>query len=705
MKKVFYFTLIWPVLFFFCQSSQGKTTRPADKVSIVERFPVNVRNDFYKGNREPFQPSQLLKLPVGSIEPGGWIRRQLELQKDGLCGHLGEISAWLQKENNAWLQEGGAWGWEEVPYWLRGYGDLAYLLGDEEMKNEAFFWIENILKSQREDGNFGPTIQNNGKQDFWPNMIVLRIMQSYYEYTQDQRVIDFMLKYSAFQLSVPDEDFLTSYWENARGGDNLWSVIWLYNLTGDTRLLELTEKIHRDTRKWSEPGLSDSHNVNITQGFREPATYYLVSRDSAMLSASYNIQNLVRSLFGPVPGGMFGGDEVGRHGKNDPRQGAETCGFVEQMASDEIMLQISGDPFWADHCENVAFNSFPASMMPDLKALRYLTCPNHVVSDAKDHSPGIHNSGSFMVMNPFSSRCCQHNHGFGWPYYAEHLVMATPDNGLATLLYNTCETTAKVGNGTPIRLDEQTHYPFDEQIRFTLHTPEKVTFPLYLRIPAWCEKATVSVNGTTLAVLPVAGQYVCISREWSANDEIVLNLPMEVTTQEWAVNKKATSQNWAANKNSVSLNYGPLTLSLRIEESYKQVDNSETAYSDAQWQEGVDVSKWPAHEIYPASAWNYALVMPATVSVTRKPWPADDMPFTQENSPLEFKVQGHQVPVWTIDEYGLCGLLPDAAAARSPPVDELTLIPMGAARLRISVFPEVRNMKNAQLIIYRNLQK
>ncbi|KAA6338487.1 hypothetical protein EZS27_013510 [termite gut metagenome] len=662
-------TLMILVLSLFSHRSPQETT-------VVERFPVNVRNDFYTGNRDPFQPSQLLKLPVGSIEPGGWIRRQLELQKDGLCGHLGEISAWLQKENNAWLQKGGEWGWEEVPYWLRGYGDLAYLLGDEDMKKEAFFWVENILKTQREDGNFGPAYSNNGKQDFWPNMIALWIMQSYYEYTHEQRVIDFMLKYSAYQLTVPDEDFLSSYWENCRGGDNLWSVIWLYNLTGDRRLLELAEKIHRNTKKWSQPTLPDWHNVNIAQGVREPATYYLVSRDSAMLSASYHVQNLARSMFGQVPGGMFGADEVGRIGKTDPRQGTETCGFVEQMASDEIMLQISGDPYWADHCENVAFNSFPAALMPDLRTLRYITCPNHVVSDAKNHSPGIVNAGPFMVMTPFSSRCCQHNHGFGWSYYAEHLVMATPDNGLATLLYNSCKTTAKVGNGIQIELEEQTHYPFEEQIRFTLHTPREVTFPLYLRIPSWCEKASAKINGKKIAVQPVAGSYVRISRKWASGDIIVLNTPMKISTHEWT-----------ANKNSVSLNYGPLTLSLRIKESYKQVDSRETAIGDSKWQENADATKWPAYEIYPESAWNYALVMPATVSVTRKSWTADDMPFTQENSPLEFKARGRQVPAWTTDEYGLCGVLPAPDAGKSPQTDEITLIPMGAARLRISVFP------------------
>lgn len=643
----------------------------------VDRLPVAVQNDFYVSNRAPLQPQQFIKLPAGTIQPEGWLKQQLELQRNGLNGHLGEISAWLQKKDNAWLETGGQWGWEEVPYWLRGYANLAYIVQDNEMMNEARFWIENILKSQREDGNFGPVHSNDGKQDFWPNMIVLWIMQSYYEYSNDERVIDFMTKYCNYLLTVPDEDFLYSYWENSRGGDNLWSVAWLYNRTGDRNLLTLGEKIHKNTADWTKSTqLPNWHNVNVAQCFREPATYFMFTGDSSMLSASYNVQSLVRRAFGQVPGGMFGADENARIGFFDPRQGTETCGFVEQMASDEIMLQISGDPYWAENCEDVAFNSYPAALMPDYKALRYITSPNHVVSDSKNHHPGIDNSGPFLSMNPFSSRCCQHNHGFGWPYYTENLIYATPDNGLAAILYNACKAKVKVGNGTEVTIQEQTNYPFEETIRFTLTTPENVTFPLYLRIPSWCKNASITVNGEKLNADLIAGKYAGITREWSDADEIVLTVPMEINYRQWQVNK-----------NSVSVDYGPLSLSLKIDEDYQQKDSRETAIGDSKWQEGADASAWPTYEIYPASSWNYALQTSAPITVERKEWPFNNNPFTLTTVPLEFKAKGRLIPEWKVDEYGLCGVLPYEDARKAEAVDEITLIPMGAARLRIASFP------------------
>lgn len=667
-----------------CAVAMGLTATAAKDghtvVRVVDRPDNTATSNNYVNARAPLRQQSFIKLPAGSVKPRGWVGRYLQLQRDGLTGHLGEISAWLDKHNNAWLVSGGDHGWEEVPYWLKGYSDLAYLLNDRKMLDETHVWIEAILNSQREDGSFGPVNVNKGRPELWAQMIALSTLQTYYEYSHDARVIGLMTRYFKWQLALPDDKFLKDYWENSRGGDNLYTVLWLYNRTGDKFLLELARKIHRNTANWHQAtALPNWHNVNVAQCFREPATYYMLTGDTAMLRASYNTHRLIRRIFGQVPGGMFGADENARMGYIDPRQGVETCGMVEQMASDEIMLRFTGDPYWAENCEDVAFNTYPAAVMPDFRALRYITSPNMVVSDSKNHSPGIQNPGPFLSMNPFSSRCCQHNHAQGWPYYAENLIYATPDNGVAAVMYAACTAEVRVADGRAVTLTEETHYPFADTISFKIERG-RARFPLYLRIPTWTQEAEVWVNGQRMGTPPVAGKYYVISRDWNRGDRVVLRLPMRLTARRWSLNK-----------NSVSVNYGPLTLSLKIRERYVKCDSRKTAIGDSRWQAGADASLWPTTEIYPGSPWNYALVEGGSllhgIRLTRKPWPADDFPFALQSVPLEFSALARRVPSWTIDETGLCGVLPDEDAAKAPVIDEVTLVPMGAARLRISAFP------------------
>lgn len=690
----FLFTTVLCALLLCSQSIHAQ--KDALKVSLLQRPSIASLNKYYTSNKAPLQPLCFIKLPVGAIKPEGWILKYLELQRDGLTGKLGEISTWLDKKNNAWFSGNGQgdYGWEEVPYWLKGYGNLGYILKDQKIIDETKSWLEKVFQSQRKDGFFGPGEVERNQQneiikipDLWPNMIMLWCLQSYYEYNNDVRVIPFMTNYFKWQLTVPDSLLLRTYWENSRGGDNLYSIYWLYDHTGGKWLLDLGNKIFRNTANWDQANnLPNWHNVNIAQCFREPATYYMQTRDSSLLNATYNDFHLVRNIYGQVPGGMFGADENARKGYTDPRQAVETCGMVEQMASDEILTGITGDPMWADNCENVAFNTYPAAVMPDFKGLRYLTAPNMVISDSKDHAPGIQNEGPFLMMNPFSSRCCQHNHSQGWPYYEEHLWMATPDNGIAAILYNSSEVSAKVGNrtGHTVRLKQTTHYPFDENIKIEINTSSAIDFPLYLRIPKWCDDPVVMVNGKTINTNGVANSYIRLENKWKQGDVVELTLPMKLSVQ-----------TWTENKNSVSVNYGPLTFSLKIDEDYVKMDSKKSAIGDSKWQADVDQSKWPAYEIYPASMWNYGLdlnnePLSKQFKITRRSWPANDFPFTQKDVPIIIKAQGKIIPEWTLDKYGLCGVLPESPVAVDTKEQTIEMIPMGAARLRISAFPVVR---------------
>ncbi len=657
-------------------------------VQAVDRPNGTAGNAHYVSNRAPLQPSALIKLPIGAIRPDGWLRRQLELQADGMMGHLGEISRFLKREGNAWLSPTGegSQGWEEVPYWLKGYLNTALVLGDEKMIAEAKIWLEGALASQKEDGWFGPdqdrggaATRLKGRDDLWPNMIMLFCLQDWYDATGDARVIELMTRYFRYLMTVPEEKYLLGYWPKMRGGDQLYSIYWLYNRTGEEWLLELAAKNHRRTARWDE-GLPNWHNVNIAQCFGEGATWWLQSGNQSDLESANRNWLEVRRLYGQVPGGMFGSDENCRPGCDDPRQAVETCGIVEEMLSDEILLAITGDLTWADRCEDAAYNSLPAALTEDLRALRYLTAPNQPLSDAQNHSPGIQNGGAMYHYSPHRHRCCQHNHGHGWPYFAQHLWYATPDDGLATVFYSESTVTAKVGEeGNAVRIRQRTLYPFSQRVGLTVELDRATDFPLYLRVPGWCEDPHLRIAGEPWPVKVEPGQYIRIARTWHDFDEIVLDLPMSIELRRWE-----------ENHDSVSVSLGPLTYSLLIAEERRRSER------EAPWME------W---ELLPASPWNYALKLeeakpdPGELAygfeLVGSDWPENDIPWTPESVPVKLRASARKVPQWQLDRHGLCAELQDSPVKTDELDETITLIPMGAARLRVTAFPFVGDGEDA----------
>jgi hypothetical protein len=193
-----------------------------------------------------------------------------------------------------------------------------------------------------------------------------------------------------------------------------------------------------------------------------------------------------------------------------------------------------------------------------------------------------------------------------------------------------------------------------------------VAFPLFLPLPSWCRAPTLAINGESQKFTAAPGGWLRIDRAWQNGDLIRLDLPMQISIR-----------TWERNHDSVSIDRGPLTYSLRIEEQYEQ--------------SGGDTN-WPGWEIHPASPWNYALVLnpgapQASFEVITSDWPDGDMPFTLNGTPIELRAKGRRVPEWRIDRFGLVAPLQDSPVQTAEPEEPLRLVPMGAARLRISAFP------------------
>jgi len=226
----------------------------------------------------------------------------LDRQRDGMCGNLTEISAWLQKDGNAWLSKDGEgkYGWEEVPYWLRGFIELAYVTNDPKLIAESQVWIDGCsgasatmaISARTSSGKMAPAISGR-------TCSCLFALQSYHEYSNDPRVLQLMTKYFQFQHDLPDDKFFCHPVAGPFVGVNIWyGVYWLYNRTGDAFLLDLATRIDHVMINWRQKGnLPRWHNVDIAECFREPATYYLQSKKPEDLQCSYDNFSEVRQRY------------------------------------------------------------------------------------------------------------------------------------------------------------------------------------------------------------------------------------------------------------------------------------------------------------------------------------------------------------------------------------------------------------------------
>ena len=651
--------------------------------SILGTHAKDNRNSHYTTNQAPLLAQPYTALPLGAIKPKGFLLKQLELQRDGLTGHLDSIYSLVCGNNNGWLGGTGD-GWERGPYWIDGLIPLAYQLNDPILKAKAQKWIEWSINNQREDGYFGPRplpeghpkikgTQQDQREDWWPKMVMLKALQQYFTATNDERVIQLMLKYFKYQQEILPTFPLGhwTYWGEQRGGDNLAIVYWLYNITHEKFLLDLAEIIHKQTFNWTEiysgnvirrlNPLPDLHCVNVAQGIKEPIIYYQQHAEQKYLDAVKKGLEALKDCHGFV-NGMYGADEH-LHG-NDPTQGSELCSAVELMYSFESILPISGDAFYADYLEKIAYNVLPTQITDNYQRKQYFQQVNQVrITDESRNFMDDH-TGHLVFGTTTGYPCCVSNMHQGWPKFVQSLWFSTADNGLAALVYGPSEVTLKVADGENITVTESTGYPFQENIQFSFRTKTKTRFPFHLRIPEWCKNPDLTINGNKTEWTSVKN-IIILNREWSDGDQVELSLSMEFRYSNWY-------------ENSVGIERGPLVYALKIEEEWREV--AKPAFDDTYW------------EVFPKSPWNYALIKS---EIDQNKLQAEvkkeiaDYPWNLENAPISVKTKGKRMPMWEI-ERGSAGKIPSPSwPPRTPEKteEEIYLIPYGCTTLRIAEFP------------------
>ncbi len=618
-------------------------------------------------NRAPLAITPFAALPLGSIQPQGWLLTQCQLQRDGLTGQAEEVYASDLGTNSAWLGGAGE-NWEKSPYYFKGLIPLAYTLNDAGLKTKAQKWMDWLLTHQGSDGYLGPASNNN----WWPRMPATYALRDYYEATGDARVPTVLSNYFHYMIAkLPGRPL--AGWGKSRAGDEMDVALWLYNRNGDASLLTLVNLLHQQAYDWVDIFSSNhfmaygtdnqpKHNVNVAQALKFPAVYYEYSKQAGDRNALYlGLDNLMREH--GLALGINSGTEL--LSGNSSIQGVELCSIVEAMLSLETSIFVTGDATLADRLEQITFNALPAALANDIKGIQYYTLPNNPVVITGGH--GFNQDyANATVPGPNSGYpCCRYNFHMGWPKFLQNSWAATSDGGLALLTYGPMTVKATVA-GQPVQIAVDTAYPFEEQVRLHLNlTNRPANFPLQLRIPAWCTNATVTVNGQ-LQTGGAPGTFLRLPRTWTNGDLVVVNLPMSIQTQ-------------SGPSRAVAINRGPLVYSLRIGENWtlNTPDPLGLGFNE--------------YLIAATTPWNYALQLNLTnpaASFVFTNLTASTNPFDPAEVPVSLLAQARRVPAWGLGWNGTQAFEPPLSpVASTNALQSVQLVPFGSQHLRLTWLP------------------
>src|SRR5262245_41327459 len=214
-------------------------------------------------------------------------------------------------------------------------------------------------------------------------MVMLKVLTQYHEATGDPRVIPAMARFFQHHLEQSDGRKLRD-WGRQRWADELLSVLWLYNRTGNAKLFELARVLGAQGRDWkthfanfhftaktdpnvfqqpNQGGLSDFalgiHGVNNAMAMKTSVVWSQASNYSPDRNPIYQVLRMQDQSY-CHPNGLFSCDAT--YDGTAPAQGAELCTVVESMFSLEHASAILGEPQFADRLERIAYNAQPATM-------------------------------------------------------------------------------------------------------------------------------------------------------------------------------------------------------------------------------------------------------------------------------------------------------------------------------------------------------
>jgi DUF1680 family protein len=311
------------------------------------------------------------------------------------------------------------------------------------------------------------------------------------------------------------------------------ALIELYRTTGDKRHLELAGyilqgddriKVPRQAYVYHFCGIPftsrthmEGHAVRAMYACCGATDYYMETGDQKYWKTLDVLWNDLVSSQMYVTGGVGARSDGEAFGDSYELPNftayGESCAAIGNMMWNWRMLAATGEAKYADVIERALYNGINSGMSLD----GTLYCYRNPLS--------FDPSGGDQIRNPwYDTTCCPPNLERIFASLPGYLYSTSKD-GLYLHLYENSRLDWHLEDGTGLKVEQKTNYPWDGAVEISLTPAKSSEFTFYLRIPEWCHSAQVAVNGKSVSgVTP--GQYFAVRRRWSPGDAIHLRFGM-----------------------------------------------------------------------------------------------------------------------------------------------------------------------------------
>ena len=197
----------------------------------------------------------------------------------------------------------------------------------------------------------------------------------------------------------------------------------------------------------------------------------------------------------------------------------ETCAQIASIMWNWRMLLMTGEARFADLLELTMYNGFLSGVSLDGRGFFYV---NPLQSSGKDQDSGRKQAERQEWWN---CACCPPN-VMRLIASLGHYFATGDSTGLQVHQYGGCTIESQTGSGQRIVLRMETEYPWQGLVKIVVDQTPSAAWRLSLRVPAWCEHASLRVNGQEWDAPTVPGSYVTVDRAWQKDDEVQLDLAM-----------------------------------------------------------------------------------------------------------------------------------------------------------------------------------